>query len=352
MEKTNKNAELINQIFDTICIIYDENEFNFDSPAEIINKFQGQLKLAINLDVKDIAVEIWNATTKFHRRDRILELLNSKFEKLLTWKYISLKIEDLNIEVKKGFEPFFIKQSHINIHYTPLERVQIQRAMIAISHRLFKIKLDLNKVLNQLQKMMEEENKENVYPELQVIKFNNVKLHPDKVADFVKIMLDLYEKGYFIPVDSTILFSKEVLLDTLADSMHTTLHSSSIPDTVSINPTVEQISISFNGKSFPEYLLHKNKYKLVEEIRKEFSTEKSKSIRYLLEALAQSQPPLITIIDGDKMALYNALKEFFNRDIGSYNSIFQCKFNPDSDTVDKQNLEKFTIRINHILDKL
>lgn len=105
-------------------------------------------------------------------------------------------------------------------------------------------------------------------------------------------------------------------------------------------------------KGFTAYLLHAQKEKLADSIRTEFSTEKSKSIRYLLEALAQSQPPLITIIDGEKKALYNSMKEYFKRDIGTYNSIFQCNFNPDSDPVEKQNLEKFKVRITHILDRL
>ncbi len=106
-------------------------------------------------------------------------------------------------------------------------------------------------------------------------------------------------------------------------------------------------------KQFYQYLLlHKQNTKLALALKSEFSTEKGKSIRYLLEALAHSQPPIITIVEGEKKALYNSIKEYFNRDIGSYNSIFQCKFNPDSDPVEKQNLQKFKVRINHILEKL
>lgn len=120
-------------------------------------------------------------------------------------------------------------------------------------------------------------------------------------------------------------------------------------------PIIEKKKSKANLKKFQDYILHENRIGLSKSLKTEFSTEKSKSIRYLLEALAHSQPPLITIIDGEKKALYNAMKEFFNRDIGSYNSIFQCNFNlivNDTDTVEKLNLEKFRVRINHILEKI
>lgn len=115
---------------------------------------------------------------------------------------------------------------------------------------------------------------------------------------------------------------------------------------------IEQKKPKANLKKFPDFIIYENRTGLANLLKSEFSTEKSKSIRYMLEALAQSQPLLITIIDGEKKALYNALKEYFNRDIGSYNSIFQCNFNPESDPVEKQNLGKFKVRIKHILDKL
>ena len=135
-------------------------------------------------------------------------------------------------------------------------------------------------------------------------------------------------------------------------NQYETFYIHETPITYDFPPAIEHKKTKVNSKKFPDFILHENRIELSKSLKSEFSTEKSKSIRYLLEALAQSQPPLITIIDGEKKALYNSMKEYFIRDIGSYNSIFQCHFNPIKDDVEKQNLEKFKVKINHILEKL
>jgi hypothetical protein len=47
----------------------------------------------------------------------------------------------------------------------------------------------------------------------------------------------------------------------------------------------------------------------------------------MIEALEKNEPPLLTIGNGQKKEIYEALKLFFARDIGSYNGIFQCEIN-------------------------
>ena len=100
------------------------------------------------------------------------------------------------------------------------------------------------------------------------------------------------------------------------------------------------------AKEFPAFLIHQQREKLAEALRTEFSLEKGKGIRLMIEALKAYNPKLIAYGDGDKMALYNAMKSYFNWNIGTYNSIFQYEYYAESN---KESLELVTARIDHIL---
>ena len=78
---------------------------------------------------------------------------------------------------------------------------------------------------------------------------------------------------------------------------------------------------------FFKYLLHNKPEQLANELRLNFSTVKGKGIRFMLEVLEKNDPPLLTIVDRQKKEIYEALTLFFDRNIGSYNSIFQCEIN-------------------------
>ena len=100
------------------------------------------------------------------------------------------------------------------------------------------------------------------------------------------------------------------------------------------------------AKEFPAFLIHKQKIKLADALGAEFSNEKGKGIRLMIEALKAYNPELIAYGDGDKMALYKAMKSYFNWNIGTYNSIFQYEYYAESN---KESLELVTARIDHIL---
>ena len=103
------------------------------------------------------------------------------------------------------------------------------------------------------------------------------------------------------------------------------------------------------AKEFPAFLIHQQREKLAEALRTEFSLEKGKGIRLMIEALKAYNPKLIAYGDGDKMALYKAMKSYFNWNIGTYNSIFQYEYYAESN---KESLELVTARIDHILENL
>ena len=103
------------------------------------------------------------------------------------------------------------------------------------------------------------------------------------------------------------------------------------------------------SKLFHEYLLHEKNELLAEGLKREFLKEKGKKLRLMIEALKLIQPPLFTLIPGEKKGFYNSLKNYFNKDIGTYNSIFLCDFESEKD---KSDIDSVLIRVNHVLSKL
>jgi hypothetical protein len=346
MEKTNKNVEIINQVFDIICIIYDKDEFNFDKGPVLVQNLQKAFELVNSLNVKNISLEIWNATSKFKREDKIIDLMNYKFDRLVTWKPGKYEIDEMNQELTKDLILFFQKQTQINRKYLPGDKVQIERLYIAIGHRLLKANLDLDKVMRQLRMLIEDEASEGELEseEVSLIKFRNIKLHPDKIVEFGSVMAGMFDNNYFIPIDNTISFSKRDVFNAFGELLHSDFES--LPISLSKHVTAETILSTTNGKEFADYLLHENRYELADAIRKEFSIEKGKAIRLLLYVLEKSNPPIITIVYGQNKMLHTAMTDFFGRNIGKYQSVFDYKVD---EKLDKKDLESISTRLNHIL---
>ncbi len=90
-------------------------------------------------------------------------------------------------------------------------------------------------------------------------------------------------------------------------------------------------------KTFPEYLLHVNNLQLAEKLKEEFKTEIGKSIRLLL--LDLSNRGFLTLENRQQQKIYDSLRVFLGRHIGSYNSIFtsfyyiEKKHKPDLDAI-------------------
>jgi uncharacterized protein YukE len=109
--------------------------------------------------------------------------------------------------------------------------------------------------------------------------------------------------------------------------------------------TSTDIKTTSGTKEFSDYLVHTQKLELASAIKKEFSTEKGKQMRYLVEALKNTQPPILSFCRGDGMKLYNAMKEFFDQNIGSYNSIFDH----ETKYLNKNNINVMQNRLDFIL---
>jgi hypothetical protein len=102
-------------------------------------------------------------------------------------------------------------------------------------------------------------------------------------------------------------------------------------------------------KSFYDFLLHTDKMALAAALKKEFTSEKGKTNRILLESMKSMDPPMLAWCNGEGKMLYNAMQQFFCHDIGSYNSIFESKIQANIYPAD---VEAMKVRLRFILEQL
>jgi hypothetical protein len=102
-------------------------------------------------------------------------------------------------------------------------------------------------------------------------------------------------------------------------------------------------------KLFPDYLLHGKREQLAEKIRREFATEKGKGIRLLVEALQSNTPTLLNIENRQRKAIYTAIEAYFNRNIGTYQSVFGYALNS---TKDKPDFDSIKQKLSFVLKSI
>lgn len=100
-------------------------------------------------------------------------------------------------------------------------------------------------------------------------------------------------------------------------------------------------------KLFPEFLSHENKDILAKKIKNKFTIEKGKGIRLLIETLKNKN--ILSIEYRENMIFYEALSNYFNRYIGSYQSIFDYRYSKKDDAPE---VEATSEKINIILENL
>jgi len=99
-------------------------------------------------------------------------------------------------------------------------------------------------------------------------------------------------------------------------------------DSLKENSSTQQIGIQAL-RTFPEYILHPEHERIAEALKTTFRGEKGKAIRLMLDVLADQPKPLITYENRQRKKIFEAMKLYFNRDIGSRQSIFDYKRNND-----------------------
>jgi len=101
--------------------------------------------------------------------------------------------------------------------------------------------------------------------------------------------------------------------------------------------------------TFPEYLQINEREQLAKRLKEEFSTEKGKGIRLMIEALKVNKPSLLTIGNRQGKAIYTAIKTYFDRDIGSRQGVLDYKFDTKVDEID---LSAIKLKLDFILKSI
>jgi len=102
-------------------------------------------------------------------------------------------------------------------------------------------------------------------------------------------------------------------------------------------------------KIFPEYLVHEKNKQLAEKIKQRFTTEKGKSIKLLL--LALEEKGMVAFSNRQFKALYESIRVYFSRNIGSYQSVNDYQYNKWIDKTDsKPILQKLDLILNELKD--
>ena len=331
-----QTAADIAQIIENIDFVANKNTLTFHSEEKIINTLADTRSIIGNVDIMILLNEIWDKTSYPDRVSQAEFLLSEKFKSLLNWKKEINDIVVLRNALKNDCTSFFNNCRSIGNTMTSTGFDNLIIFYEQIGFRLLKLRRDCKELMEKIkQKAEEEENQKNPLQG----NYNKFTLNPDKTSQFAAELSKLYRKGFFLSAaqdtdirEEDILLGFQKLLDVELLSEENSL--TEIPDETFYD--------------FEKYLQHSNKNLLAVKIRETFTVEKGKAIRYLFEAMERHSPPLLIVLEGQKMALYEAFKKCMNRDIGSYNSIFQCNFS-ENDKTDQTQVEKFSVRLSHLI---
>lgn len=115
-------------------------------------------------------------------------------------------------------------------------------------------------------------------------------------------------------------------------------------------PTVPADSMAVKKvKTFADFLLHADRERLAQALKKEFSTDKGRMISLLIHALQEHTPPLLMVCKRENKALHEAMSQYFGRDIGAYKTIM------DYDVKNKKNSHNLNLirgKVQYIIDYL
>lgn len=112
-------------------------------------------------------------------------------------------------------------------------------------------------------------------------------------------------------------------------------------------PKQTEVETKNAPKKFSEYLLHAEKIKLADALKENFNTRKGKTYHLMLKALAEKK--IFSFVNGERAAVYESMKIFFNKEIGSRQSIFSFKYEPHKHETD---YKATLVKVDSILSAL
>ena len=354
MQSTDKISATIYQVFNTINVIYDPSVISFDDQQLFEAKLKEVLKQVSNIDLSKVSQDVWDASSEFFKYDSIVDIMNDSFDPLLTWKPNIYDIVILKDSLKKDLKNYFEKMNHLGVIIIPKYNEIISKLYIQIGLRFLKVKLDLDKIMVDLQ------NKSMIADQKELEKKStaagyNIKMAPNKVLDFTRLIYKMYYEDYFCPLDNKngiteidVLLAFEKFFEiNIVDAEWFTPElmfddEREYESKTNVEPESSNEEIIDQLKSFFSNAANDN---FIKNLPVEFKIEIGKSMSILIYVLKKFEPSLLTIPYRKGAMFHKILKAHFQRDIGSYQSIFNYKVEP---AYDAEEIEFFKKRITSL----
>ena len=155
MENIEQTADEINEIFEIIDVVYNPTSLSFDPIDTIITNFNKALKLAINIDFSVIRKELHDELSDSDDVQDVIHLAMYSFAAIFNWKENTIEIPLIKESQKKDLIPYFAKLNHLGVSYSTQKKEIITDLFIKLGLRLLKARLDLEKIIQELERIQE-----------------------------------------------------------------------------------------------------------------------------------------------------------------------------------------------------
>jgi len=334
MVKIEQTVDEINEIFEIIDVVYNPTNLSFDPIDTIITNFNEALNLAIHIDFSDVKNELHNEISDSNDMQDLIHMALYSFAAILNWKEDTNEITRIKESQQKDLIPYFDKLDHLGISYSVQKKDMVIDVFLKLGLRLLKARLDIEKIIDELEKILEIQEEIESMSRGKIAEYN-LKLSPDKIQEFTRVLFNLYNNNYFLPLDNKTPISEVDLIMAFENYLNVDISGSEWygpefyfqEDNILPTPAL-QAPMPASGLSPAQIQQELNAYfteaaydYFLEALRNEFKNEKGKAIAILLYVLQNTNPTFLNIPHGKMKKFYNLLKDFFNTDIGTYQSI-------------------------------
>jgi len=358
MATIEQTTDDINEIFEIIRVVYDPTCLSFDPIDTIITNFNKALNLAINIDFSCIREELDDDLSDSIDLPDVIHMALYSFAAIINWKSETNEILLIKESQRKDLNSYFKKLDLLGITYSPQKKEIAIDVFNKLGLRLLKARLDLEKIIDDLQKIHEIQQEINSHYRGKIAEYN-IKLAPDKIQEFTQLLFNLYNNNYFLPLDSKTAISEVDLVLAFENFLDVDISGNEWfgpelyfqEDNIVPTPALKA-PMPASGLS-PAQVQHElNAYftehaydYFLEALRDEFKNEKGKNIAILLHVLQNGNPPFLNIPHGKMKKFYNLLKAFFNTNIGTYQSIVNFSVSKNQH---KEEIKAFQSRVDNL----
>lgn len=354
MKTLAETSLILKQLIKNIDFITNPNYFCFDSGSVIYDKLNNLLNELSIISILSLENEIWEEYSYPERYEKCENLISRSFSIVIAWNENIDNIPVLKNILRNDIENFFNRLTEINRTQNIQAKMMVGRIYDEIGLRLYKVQKDIQILKENLKNRTKEEEEE-----ISILTTNAPNdffyLNEDKKNAFLNDLIRMFNEQYFITSHEEIEIQEPHILLVFQEFLETDLLSyynmnwEELMVDENIQPKLP-LNLDTDSKTqaslFTSLLLHEQKEILAQKLKEVFPTETGKSIRLLLHALETYNPPLITVGNRKLKQTYNAMSAFFNRNIGSYQSLSSYKYD---ETKDKPDFESIQQKLSHCM---